>query len=139
MATAALAGGMEKLLPRLYEQGKLDGIISIGGSGGTSMVTPAMRALPLGVPKVMVSTMASGDVSAYVGTSDIMMFPSIVDAEGLNQISMTVFNNAVNAIVGMVKNYTKIKADGKPLLAATMFGVTTPCIKTAKAYLEEQG
>ena len=68
-----------------------------------------------------------------------MMFPSIVDVEGLNQISMTVFNNAVNAIVGMVKNYTKIKADGKPLLAATMFGVTTPCIKTAKAYLEEQG
>ena len=139
MATAALAEGMEKLLPRLYAQGKLDGIISIGGSGGTSMVTPAMRALPLGVPKVMVSTMASGDVSAYVGTSDIMMLPAIVDVEGLNQISMTVFNNAVNAIVGMVKNRTEIVADGRPLLAATMFGVTTPCIKTAKAYLEAQG
>ena len=110
---------MEKLLPRLYAQGKLDGIISIGGSGGTSMVTPAMRALPLGVPKVMVSTMASGDVSAYVGTSDIMMLPAIVDVEGLNQISMTVFNNAVNAIVGMVKNRTEIVADGRPLLAAT--------------------
>ena len=119
MATAALAEGMEKLLPRLYAQGKLDGIISIGGSGGTSyVVTPAMRALPLGVPKVMVSTMASGDVSAYVGTSDIMMLPAIVDVEGLNQISMTVFNNAVNAIVGMVKNRTEIVADGRPLLAA---------------------
>lgn len=138
-ATEVIARGTRIFIPRLYAQGKLDGIISIGGSGGTSMATPAMQALPIGVPKVMVSTMASGDVSPYVGTSDIMMFPSIVDVEGLNQISMTVFDNAVNAIVGMVKNRREIPESEKPLLAATMFGVTTPCVKAAKAYLEKQG
>ena len=139
MATDILSRGIEKLLPRLYEEGKLDGVISAGGSGGTSLATPAMRALPVGVPKVMVSTMASGNVSQYVGTSDIMMVPSVVDAEGLNEISMRIFSNAANAIAGMVANYREIPNTGKPLLAATMFGVTTPCIKTAKAYLEQQG
>ena len=139
LATETLAHGIETLLPKLYAEGKLDGVISVGGSGGTSLATPAMRALPVGVPKVMVSTMASGNVSQYVGTSDIMMVPSVVDAEGLNEISMRIFSNAVNAIVGMVENYQEIPNTGKPLLAATMFGVTTPCIKTAKAYLEEQG
>ncbi len=138
-ATDVLSRGMEALIPKLYAEGKFDGIISIGGSGGTSLATPAMRALPIGVPKVMVSTMASGDVSPYVGTSDIMMIPSVVDVEGLNDISRKIFSNAVNALVGMVQNQKEIKGDGKPLLAATMFGVTTPCIKTAKEYLEEQG
>ena len=103
------------------------------------MATPAMRALPIGVPKVMVSTMASGNVSQYVGTSDVVMFPSVVDAEGLNAISMEIFSNAVNAVVGMVKNKKPLAHENKPIIAATMFGVTTPCIKTAKAYLEEQG
>lgn len=139
MATEALSKGVEKLLPRLYREGKFDGVISIGGSGGTSMATPAMRALPVGVPKVMVSTMASGNVSQYVGTSDIIMVPSVVDAEGLNEISMRIFSNAVNAVVGMVKNRIELPDSGKPLIAATMFGVTTPCIKAAKEYLEEQG
>lgn len=139
MATEVLSKGIEKLLPKLYKEGRLDGVISIGGSGGTSMATPAMRALPVGVPKVMVSTMASGNVSQYVGTSDIIMVPSVVDAEGLNEISMRIFSNAVNAVVGMVKNRIELPDSGKPLIAATMFGVTTPCIKTAKDYLEEQG
>ena len=139
MATEVLSKGIEKLLPKLYKEGRLDGVISIGGSGGTSMATPAMRALPVGVPKVMVSTMASGNVSQYVGTSDIIMVPSVVDAEGLNEISMRIFSNAVNAVVGMVKNRIELPDSGKPLIAATMFGVTTPCIKTAKEYLEEQG
>jgi uncharacterized protein (UPF0261 family) len=130
---------MEALVPKLFAEGKFDGIISIGGSGGTSLATPAMRALPVGVPKVMVSTMASGDVSPYVGTSDIIMIPSVVDAEGLNDISKRIFSNAVNALVGMVQNYKEIKSEGKPLLAATMFGVTTPCIKMAKEYLESKG
>lgn len=138
-ATDVLSRGMEVLVPQLFAQGKFDGIISIGGSGGTSLATPAMRALPVGVPKVMVSTMASGDVSPYVGTSDIIMIPSVVDAEGLNDISKRIFSNAVNALVGMVQNYKEIKSEGKPLLAATMFGVTTPCIKMAKAYLESKG
>ena len=130
-ATDVLSRGMEALIPKLYAEGKFDGIISIGGSGGTSLATPAMRALPIGVPKVMVSTMASGDVSPYVGTSDIIMIPSVVDVEGLNDISRKIFSNAVNALVGMVQNQKEIKGDGKPLLAATMFGVTTPWIKTA--------
>ena len=138
-ATDVLSRGMEVLVPQLFAQGKFDGIISIGGSGGTSLATPAMRALPVGVPKVMVSTMASGDVSPYVGTSDIIMIPSVVDAEGLNDISKRIFSNAVNALVGMVQNYKEIKSEGKPLLAATMFGVTTPCIKMAKEYLESKG
>ena len=103
-ATDVMSRGAEKLIPELYAQGRFDGIISVGGSGGTSMATPAMRALPIGVPKVMVSTMASGNVSQYVGTSDVVMFPSVVDAEGLNAISMEIFSNAVNAVVGMVKN-----------------------------------
>lgn len=138
-ATEVLAKGTEKLIPQLYAEGKFDGIISIGGSGGTSLATPAMRQLPLGVPKVMVSTMASGDVSPYVGTSDIVMIPSVVDAEGLNDISKVIFSNAANAVVGMVQNRKEIESDGKPLLAATMFGVTTPCVKTAEDYLHEQG
>ena len=142
MATEALSKGMEALLPKLYRQGKFDGIISFGGSGGTSLVTPAMRALPIGVPKVMVSTMASGNVEQYVGTSDIVMIPSIVDVAGLNQISKTIFRNAVLAIVGMVKLKDMLKPDieeHKELIAATMFGVTTPGVNFAKAYLEEQG
>lgn len=138
-ATEVLAKGTEKLIPQLYAEGKFDGIISIGGSGGTSLATPAMRQLPLGVPKVMVSTMASGDVSPYVGTSDIVMIPSVVDAEGLNDISKVIFSNGANAVVGMVQNRKKIESDGKPLLAATMFGVTTPCVKAAEDYLHEQG
>ena len=138
-ATEVLAKGTEKLIPQLYAEGKFDDIISIGGSGGTSLATPAMRQLPLGVPKVMVSTMASGDVSPYVGTSDIVMIPSVVDAEGLNDISKVIFSNAANAVVGMVQNRKEIESDGKPLLAATMFGVTTPCVKAAEDYLHEQG
>lgn len=138
-ATEVIAKGTEKLIPQLYAEGKFDGIISIGGSGGTSLATPAMRQLPLGVPKVMVSTMASGDVSPYVGTSDIVMIPSVVDAEGLNDISKVIFSNAANAVVGMVQNRKELESDGKPLLAATMFGVTTPCVKAAEDYLHEQG
>ena len=137
-ATEMLSRGLEKLVPRLYAEGRFDGIISTGGSGGTALSTPAMRALPIGVPKVMVSTMASGNVAQYVGTSDIIMMPSVV-VEGLNVISMRVFSNAVNAVTGMVRDYKDIPDGDKPLIAATMFGVTTPCIKEAKAYLEERG
>lgn len=138
-ATEVLSTGMEKLLPQLFQEGKFDGIISFGGSGGTSLVTPAMRALPIGVPKVMVSTMASGNTSQYVGTSDIVMMPSVVDVAGLNSISKTIFQNAVFAIVGMVTNEKKNEQEEKPLVGATMFGVTTPCINAAKSYLEQRG
>ena len=142
-ATAILSKGMQILIPRLYRDGKLDAILSFGGSGGTSLVTPAMRALPIGVPKLMVSTMASGNVEQYVGTSDIIMMPSIVDIAGLNKISRTIFRNAVFALVGMLKGNEVMpdtsKEEHRPLIAASMFGVTTPCIMSAKEYLEQRG
>jgi uncharacterized protein (UPF0261 family) len=139
LATDVLSRGMEKLLPKLYAEGKFDGVISLGGSGGTSIITPGMRALPIGVPKVMVSTVAAGDVSMYVGTSDIFMYPSIVDVAGLNSISTKIFTNGALAIAGMVKFENKKVLEKKPLIAASMFGVTTPCINQARECLEKQG
>ena len=142
LGTKVLSEGMEKLVPALYAEGKFDGIMSMGGSGGTALVTPAMRALPIGVPKLMVSTMASGDVSRYVGTSDIIMMPSIVDVAGLNKISRKIFRNAVLAVAGMVGMEEKLPqetGDDRPLIAATMFGVTTPCVEEAKACMEAKG
>ncbi len=139
LATEVLSKGMEKLVPELYKQGKFSGIISCGGTGGTSLVTPAMRALPIGVPKVMVSTVASGNVAPYIGTSDIIMIPSVVDVSGLNSISTKIFTNAVFAIAGMVKFENTNVIVKKPLIAATMFGVTTPCVTVARKYLEERG
>jgi uncharacterized protein (UPF0261 family) len=130
-ATEMLSQGMRKLVPELYAKGLFDGIISLGGTGGTSLLTPAMQALPIGVPKIMVSTVASGDTSPYVGTSDIVMMPSIVDVAGLNSISTIIFKNAALAMVGMVKMKDELPETSianKPLVAATMFGVTTPCV-----------
>lgn len=140
LATEILSRGMEKLLPRLYEEGRFDGVISLGGSGGTAIATAGMKALPIGVPKVMVSTLAGGsNVEAYVGTSDIMMFPSIVDVSGLNSISTKIFTNAANAVCGMVEYDADHHVEQKPLVAATMFGVTTPSVDFAREYLEERG
>jgi uncharacterized protein (UPF0261 family) len=138
-ATEVLAKGIEKLLPILYEQGRFDGVISFGGSGGTALATAGMRQLPIGVPKVMVSTMAGGDVSVYVGSSDIFMYPSIVDVAGINSISQKIFINGAHAIAGMVKFESSVKKSGKPLVAATMFGVTTPAVSQASKYLEDRG
>lgn len=138
-ATDTMAKGIAALLPKLYEEGRFDGVFSMGGSGGTSLATAGMQKLPLGVPKLMVSTMASGDTSPYVGACDIVMFPSIVDVQGLNSFSMTIFNNAVNAMAGMLQNPRPKAESDKPLIAATMFGVTTPCVQKAQAYLQEQG
>lgn len=103
------------------------------------MVTPGMRALPIGVPKVMVSTLASGDTSFYIGTSDIIMMPSVVDVAGLNSISTKIFSNAAYSIAGMVKFENKKKLQVKPIVAASMFGVTTPAVNFAKEYLEKRG
>lgn len=138
-ATEVLSKGMEIVIPKLYEEGKFDGILSFGGSGGTSLVAPGMRKLPIGVPKVIVSTMASGDVSGYIGTSDIVMMPSVVDVAGLNSISTKIFANAAFAIAGMVKFEDTHVIEKKPLVAATMFGVTTPCLTAAQEYLEAKG
>ena len=125
-------------LAQLVEAGTINGVVSLGGGGGTAIGTAAMRALPIGFPKLMVSTLASGNTSHYVGTKDIVMMPSIVDVSGLNRISRTIFTRAAGAICGMVE--AKIDEEGgKPLIVASMFGNTTTCVNEAKAILEEAG
>lgn len=138
-AMKIMAGGLKKVVARLYADGKLDGILSMGGSGGTSIATAAMRELPVGVPKVMVSTMGGGDVSAYAGSKDITFIPSIVDVAGINSISQTIFANAAGAIAGMVKIEKPKSALAKPLIAASMFGNTTQCVDRARGILEAAG
>ncbi len=137
-ALSAMSRGAAAILARLHAQRKFDGVFALGGSGGTSVATAAMRGLPLGVPKVMVSTCAGGDVSGYVGVKDIVMVPSIVDVAGINRISREVFARAAGAICGMVEAVVPTGQD-KPLVAASMFGNTTPCVTAAKAILEEAG
>ncbi|MFN2175037.1 MAG: Tm-1-like ATP-binding domain-containing protein [Anaerolineales bacterium] len=138
-AMAVMTTGVANTVLKVYEDGKFDGIISMGGGGGTVMGTSAMRALPVGIPKVMVSTVASGDTSAYVGTSDIVMVPSIVDVAGLNRISRTVFSNAAGAICGMVTGEAAEVSDEKPLIAASMFGNTTRAVEHARQIMEDNG
>ena len=137
-AVTAMSEGAAALLPELHAQGKFDGVMAMGGTGGTSVACGAMRALPLGVPKVMVSTAAGTDVSAYVGVTDIVMVPSIVDVAGINKISREVFARAAGAICGMVETVVP-EADDKPLITATMFGNTTEAVDHARGILEEAG
>jgi uncharacterized protein (UPF0261 family) len=180
-AVALAAEGAARKAAELYHRGLLTGVVSLGGSAGTTIGTAAMRALPVGVPKLMVSTLASGQVQAYVGTRDIMMMHSVVDISGLNRISRAVLDNAAGAMAGMHAAYvvsprSKVRPkstfkppvadDGdelagiggprtdddtasnpeeqetggdKPLIAATMFGVTTPCVEAARKILEAAG
>jgi uncharacterized protein (UPF0261 family) len=140
-AVEAAALGAAKLVVELFAQGKIDGVLSLGGSAGTTIGTAAMRALPFGVPKLMVSTLASGQVRQYVGVRDILMLNSVVDISGLNRISRTVLTNAANAMAGMVsrrKAATETATD-KPVISATMFGVTTPCVEASRRILELAG
>ena len=138
-ATEVLSRGLKRLLPKLFAKGLFDGVLSFGGTGGTSLVAPGMRQLPIGIPKLIVSTVASGDTSVYVGTSDIMMMPSIVDVSGLNKISKRIFGNAVSAMAGLLNYRFETEEDEHPLVAATMFGVTTPAVNFAREYLEQNG
>jgi uncharacterized protein (UPF0261 family) len=138
-AMTVMTRGAAAVAKELYAAGKCDGIISMGGGGGTSVGTSAMRALPVGVPKLMVTTIASGDVSPYVGTSDIIMMPSIVDVAGLNRISRMIVSNAAGAICGMVTGDVSRSADDKPVIAASMFGNTTPAVDHARGILEREG
>ena len=137
-AVAAMARGAEALVPRLYAEGRFDGILALGGGGGTSVACAAMRTLPLGVPKVMVSTVAGTDVSGYVGVKDIVMIPSIVDVSGINRISREIFARAAGAVCGMLETEVP-PGDDKPLVAASMFGNTTACVEAAKAIVEAAG
>jgi uncharacterized protein (UPF0261 family) len=114
----------------------LGGMIGLGGSGGTALITPAMRALPVGVPKVMVSTVASGNTAPYVGPADICMMYSVTDVAGLNRISRRVLGNAAYALAGMLAHRVPEAAADKPALGLTMFGVTTPCVQRVTRALE---
>ncbi len=134
-----MSRGLAVVVRRLYDEGRLDGILGMGGSGGTSIATAAMRTLPVGVPKVMLSTVAGGDVSAYAGTKDITFIPSIVDVAGFNRISRTIYANAAGAIAGMLKVEAPPAAAEKPLITASMFGNTTQCVDRARHSLEEHG
>ena len=138
VAVATMAEGAAKIIAELQSDGKIDGVISLGGSAGTTIGTTAMRAVPVGVPKIMVSTLASGDTSPYVDTKDISMMYSVVDIAGINSLSRQILANAAGAIVGMV-NAEVPPSEDKPLIGATMFGVTTPCVTKARELLEEAG
>lgn len=116
----------------------LGGLISAGGSGGTSLATPAMRALPIGLPKLMVSTLASGNVAPYVGPADICMMYPVTDVQGLNRISEQVLANAAHALAGMMKFALRVRASARPAIGLTMFGVTTPCVQMVTKQLEGQ-
>jgi uncharacterized protein (UPF0261 family) len=133
-SVAAMAVAFERFLATRRD---VAGVIGLGGSGGTALVTPAMRALPVGVPKLMVSTVASGNVAQYVGPSDIAMMYSVTDMAGLNRISRTVLANAARAMAGMARGEAA-EADGKPALGLTMFGVTTTCVNALVAALEAE-
>jgi uncharacterized protein (UPF0261 family) len=138
-AVEAMASGAAKIVKRLYDEGRLDGALALGGSGGTAIAAEAMRALPVGVPKLIVSTMASGDTRPYVGASDVTMMYSVVDIAGINPLSERILLNAAAAIAGMAKAERREVGGGKPLVGATMFGVTTPCVTRARERLEELG
>ena len=132
------------IVARLESENQIHGIISLGGGGGTAIATTAMRALPLGFPKLMVSTLASGQTAHYVGTSDITMMPAILDVSGINRVSRLIFSNAAGAIAGMVNSATRRQStsaplDEKPLIVASMFGNTTECVTEAKRIMEAAG
>jgi uncharacterized protein (UPF0261 family) len=123
-------------LTKSHQDGKLAGAIGLGGSGGTALIAPALRALPIGIPKMMVSTVASGNVAPYIGCSDLIMIPSIVDVSGLNTVSTKILGNAANAMAGMLCGKLG-DYPVKPALAMTMFGVTTPCVTGVRQGLEK--
>ena len=139
IAMEVMTRGAAIVSKKYFEAGKFDAMVSMGGGGGTVTGTSAMRVLPVGTPKLMMSTVASGDTSAYVGTTDITMMPAIVDVSGLNQISRRIIANAAGAICGMVESEIEQPVDEKPLIAATMFGNTTRAVDHARSIMEANG
>ena len=138
-AVSAMALGATRLTTELVANGEIQGVLALGGTGGTTLATEVMRALPVGLPKVMLSTVASGDTRPYVGSRDIAMLYSIVDVAGINSVSMPILANAAGAIAGMVLMQRPELDEGRPVIGATMFGVTTPAVESARARLEELG
>jgi uncharacterized protein (UPF0261 family) len=137
-AVTAMSAALTEFLVAEYSAGKVSGVIGIGGGGGTALISPALRALPVGVPKLMVSTMASGNVGPYVDCADLTMMYSVVDVAGINSVSRRVLANAAHAIAGMVRHSLPPAAE-KRTLGMTMFGVTTPCVEAVRKSLEAQG
>jgi uncharacterized protein (UPF0261 family) len=138
-AVGAMAAGAAIILKRLYDEGRVHGAIAMGGGGGTTLGSIAMQPLPVGAPKLIVSTVASGDTSAYVGVKDIAMMPSVVDVAGVNRLSSKIIANAAGAIAGMVKVEHRESDDARPMIAATMFGVTTAGVTKARQIIEKAG
>jgi uncharacterized protein (UPF0261 family) len=138
-ALATLAQGAAALLRRLYDAGQVAAVVGMGGGGGSSVIAAAMRALPVGVPKLLVSTMASGDTRPYVGSRDITLMYSVVDVAGVNRISRRIIANAAGAIAGMAGVQLSDQAADRPLIAASMFGNTTQCVDRCRANMEAQG
>ena len=136
---AAMAGAAAAVIGRLVAEGRIQGVIALGGGGGTAIASAALRPLPIGFPKLVVSTLASGNTAPYVGTSDIVMMPAVVDVQGLNRISRTILARAAGAICGMVEADVATAAADKPLVVASMFGNTTGCIEAAVPLLEAAG
>jgi uncharacterized protein (UPF0261 family) len=137
-AMDAMTEGAIEIAHELFNDHAFDAMLGLGGSGNTAVATGVMRTLPVGVPKVMVSTMASGDTAPYVGAKDITMMYSVVDIAGLNRISRRIIGNAVGAVCGMAEQ-TIPPSDDRPLVAASMFGVTTPCVTAVREHLDEAG
>lgn len=127
------------LVERLFQQRRIHGVLALGGTGGSSLVAPAFQRLPVGVPKLLLSTVASGDTRPYVGAVDVTMMHSVVDIAGINRISAQILTNAAAAVAGMVKAVVPPVSSEKPVIAATMFGVTTPCVTAARERLEALG
>lgn len=138
-AMTVMGRGAAAVLARLHGDGQLQGAVSIGGSGNASVAAAAMRVLPVGVPKLIVSTLAAGDTRPYVGDSDVTMMYSVVDIAGINQISARILGNAAGAIAGMASVPAPEGGEERPLVAASMFGVTTPCVTHARERLEQLG
>jgi uncharacterized protein (UPF0261 family) len=138
-AIEAMGRGAAEVVLRLDAEGRLDAIGALGGTGGTTLATHAMRRLPVGVPKLMVSTVASGDTSPYVGSTDLTMMYSVVDVAGLNRISVRILANAAGTLVGMATEPVPALEQVRPLVAASMWGITTPCVTRARERLEELG
>lgn len=139
-AMSVMSRGAAEVARRLHDEGRFDGIIGMGGTGGSSVVSAAMRSLPVGVPKVLVSTAASGNTQSYVGTKDITMIPSIVDVAGINRVSKIIFTRAAGAICGMVETEIQVEDQAaKPLIAASMFGNTTECVDMCREALTDKG
>jgi uncharacterized protein (UPF0261 family) len=140
-AVETMARGAAEVVRGLYEESRFDAIFALGGSGGSSLAAQAMHALPVGIPKMIVSTVAAGDTRPYVGGSDITLMYSVVDIAGINRISERILANSAAAIAGMAKTSACFEPTSAPklLVGATMFGVTTPCVDAARARLEELG